>query len=328
MRASYSAGQCVADPPRNDADIDHLNLEVALRCPRCLTGISSLRCSRCGCAMQMDRGMVRALASERAEHYAQFIHDYEQIREAEGRGSEEDDFYLNLPYRDATGRNSRQWQIRARTYLCLMRNVLSPAMPAGARILDLGAGNCWFSFRLALAGYRPAAVDLLTNGHDGLAVGEHYRKHLPALFPRFQAELASLPFADEQFDAAIFNASFHYAEDDVRVMAEALRCVRPGGLVIISDTPWYARDVDGRRMVAERHARFLERYGTASAGLKSIEYLTGDRLQGLAQRLSIRWTIHTPAYGFRWAMRPFLAKLRRRRAPARFRIYAAQKASR
>lgn len=327
MCASQSAKQCLADPPRNEVVFGDLNLQVALRCPRCHTDISNLRCSRCGYEMRMDHGIVCALAPERAEHYAQFIRDYERIREAEGRGSEGDDFYLGLPYRDATGRNSRQWQIRAHTYRCLVENVLAPAMPAGARLLDLGAGNCWLSFRLALAGYNPVAVDLLTNGHDGLAAGEHYRKSLPALFPRFQAELGSMPFADGQFDAAIFNASFHYAEDDVMAMAEALRCVRPGGMVIISDTPWYARDEDGKRMVAERHTHFLQRYGTASACLKSIQYLTDDRLQALEQRLSIRWTIHAPVYGFRWAMRPFLAKLRHRRAPARFRIYVAQKAS-
>ena len=69
------------------------------------------------------------------------------------------------------------------------------------------------SFRLGGAGYHPVAVDLLTNDRDGLGAAEHYRQHLPEIFPRFQAELARLPFQNEQFDAVIFNASFHYAED-------------------------------------------------------------------------------------------------------------------
>ena len=100
-------------------------------------------------------------------------------------------------------------------------------------------------------------MDLLTNDHDGLGAAEHFRKHLPAMFPRFQAELARLPFQDEQFDAVIFNASFHYAEDYAATLREALRCVRSGGTVIVSDTPWYSSEESGRRMVAERSAAFL-----------------------------------------------------------------------
>jgi SAM-dependent methyltransferase len=277
--------------------------------------------------MRVERGIICAMQPQRTAHYARFTQDYEQIREAEGRGSVEDDYYVSLPYCDATGRNSRQWQIRACTYLFLMENILTQALPAGARILDLGAGNCWFSFRLALAGYMPFAVDVLTNERDGLGAAKHYRNCLPALFPRFQSELANMPFQDGQFDAAIFNASFHYAEDAATAMAEALRCVKPGGMAIISDSPWYPRDEDGKRMVAERHAHFLAQYGTASASLESIEYLTDHRLQALEQLLSIRWKIHSPNYGFRWAMRSLQAKLRNRRVPARFRIYVAQKAS-
>jgi len=195
----------------------------------------------------------------------------------------------------------------------------------GGRVLDLGAGNCWMSHRLALAGYRPFAVDLLTNDQDGLGAAENFRGHLRAMFPRFQAELARLPFQDEQFDAVIFNASFHYAEDPVSTLSEALRCVRSGGMVIISDTPWYSSEESGRRMVAERYASFLERYGTASDSIRSLEYLTDDRLRDLEQQLSVRWTIHSPRYGLKWAMRPLIARLSNRREPSQFRIYTTRK---
>ena len=92
-----------------------------------------------------------------------------------------------------------------------------------------------------------------------------------------------MPFQDEQFDAVIFNASFHYAEDYVATLREALRCVKTGGMVIISDTPWYSCDESGRRMVAERRSSFLERYGTASDSIKSLEYLTDERLRTLEE---------------------------------------------
>jgi SAM-dependent methyltransferase len=307
---------------------DTARMHVGLQCPRCRVNMYGLDCTLCRLELRIHGGIVHALPPERVAHYARFIEDYERIRAAEGRGSESEDFYVGLPYKDISGRNSKQWQIRARSYDYLRTRVLGPRIRAdGGRILDLGAGNCWMSFRLALAGYNPVAVDLLTNDHDGLGAAEHYRRHRYELFPRFQAELSSLPFQAEQFDAVIFNASFHYAEDYEMAMREALRCVKTGGVVIISDTPWYSREESGRQMVSERHAAFLRRYGTASDSINSLEYLTDQRLQALEEHLSLRWKIHSPRYGFKWAMRPLVAKLRKRREPSRFRIYVVQKAS-
>jgi SAM-dependent methyltransferase len=303
-----------------------LHSDILVRCPRCSANLIGLACSKCGMQLSDNRGIIHALTPDRAAHYAQFIADYERIRTAEGRGGVHDNFYVSLPYRDMSGKNSDQWQIRARTFDCLIEHVVEPNLPRGSRILDLGAGNCWLSFRLALDGWKPCAVDLLTNDSDGLGAAEHYRKHLPEpFFQRFQAELSRLPFQSEQFDGALFNASFHYAEDAQAVLRETLRCVKRGGIVIICDTPWYSSEASGNAMVSERRSAFLRRYGTDSASIRSIDYLTDERLQSLEEHLWIRWTIHSPHYGLRWAMRPFLAMLRGRREPAKFRIYVAQK---
>ncbi|WP_426688584.1 class I SAM-dependent methyltransferase [Rhodanobacter ginsengiterrae] len=293
---------------------------IRLRCPRCATAIDTLACPACRFAIVIDDGIAHALPPESAAHHARFIADYQRIRTAEGRGSESEDFYLALPYRDTTGKNRRQWQMRARSHDYIVRHLLK-----GSRILDLGAGNGWMSFRLALAGHRPCAVDLLTNDRDGLGAARHYRAHLATLFPRFQAEICRLPFADEQFDVAVFNASFHYAEDGEASLREALRCVRKGGTVIISDTPWYARDESGRQMLAERREAFLRRHGTAADAIASLGYLTDERLRRLGDALSIRWDVHRPWYGPSWAMRPLVAKLRGRREPSKFRLYVARK---
>jgi SAM-dependent methyltransferase len=308
----------LAENPREPA--------VRLGCPRCSANLSSLLCTKCGMEMREIEGIVSALRPERLEHYAQFISDYELIRAAEGRGGDGADFYLSLPDRDVSGRNNDQWRIRSRSYRCLIDHILAPALPLGARILDLGAGNCWMSHKLSRAGFSSVAVDILTNPYDGLGAAVHYRGVLPGLFPRFQAELEHLPFQDKQFDAAVFNASFHYTEDAAAALGEALRCTKSGGFVVISDTPWYSCEESGNKMVKERRQSFLRRYGTASASLKSIEFLTDDRLRALERRLGIQWKVYSPRYGMRWALRPYLAKLRSRREPARFRIYVAQRA--
>lgn len=301
---------------------------VLLRCPLCRADFTGLDCPLCGFRLNLNDDIVQTLPPNRAAHYARFVRDYEHIRTAEGRGSAAEEFYLALPWTDRSGRNRRQWQIRARSFSYLAMYILSVTPSEDqSRILDIGAGNCWMSYRLALAGYRPVAVDLLINDRDGLAAAEHYRKVLPALFPRYQAEMARLPFSNNQFDTVIFNASFHYSEDAEVTLREALRCVRTGGRVIILDTPWYASDASGRQMLAERRSAFLRRHGTASDSIEHLEYLTDARLHSLEEALSIRWQVHVPRYGFRWAMRPVLAALRRRREPSQFRIYVARKNS-
>ena len=300
--------------------------DIRLRCPRCGTGVHTLDCPVCRFSIVIGNGIAHALPPESAAHLARFIGDYEQIRTSEGRGSESKDFYLALPYRDTTRKNRGQWQMRARSYDYIVRHLLKGSgHDRGNRILDLGAGNGWMSFRLALAGYQPIAVDLLTNDCDGLGAARHYQGRLPKLFPRFQAEICRLPFADEQFDVAVFNASFHYAEDGEACLREALRCVRKGGMVIISDTPWYAREESGQQMLAERREAFLRSHGTAADAIANLGYLTDERLRSMGDALSIHWDVYRPWYGPRWAMRPLIAKLRGRREPSKFRLYVARK---
>ena len=98
-----------------------------------------------------------------------------------------------------------------------------------------------------------------------------------------------------------------------------------GGLVIISDTPWYTRDESGRQMLAERRAAFLQRHGMAADAIATLGYLTDARLRRMEEELSIHWQVHRPWYGLHWAIRPLVAKLRGRREPSKFRLYAARK---
>ena len=144
------------------------------------------------------------------------------------------------------------------------------------------------------------------------------------MFPRFRAELDRLPFTDNQFDCAIFNASFHYSENYEQTLGETIRCLRPGGTVIITDSPWYRHDESGVRMLEERRNAFIAKFGFPSDSCASLEYLTDERLLNLAMKFRLRWQIYTPFYGIRWALRPLNTKLRGTREPSRFRIYVAE----
>lgn len=310
---------------------------IKLQCPHCGCNFDPVspakstserwgRCSGCFYLIGTENGIWKALPPERESYFQRFILEYQAIRAAEGRGSRQSEYYLALPYRDLSRRNQFHWAIRSRTF-GYIRNKLLPSMetahPQGLNVLDLGAGNCWLSYRLALRGHRPVAVDLLTNEQDGLGAAEHFRSHLPELFPRFQAELDRLPFAGRQFDLCIFNASLHYSERYEQTLREAIRCLRPGGTIIIADTAWYRHEESGRQMLAERRQAFILQYGFASDDIRSLEYLTDDRLHALEQQLGFRWQVHSPFYGLKWAIRPLMATLRGKRKPSRFRIYVA-----
>ncbi len=325
-------------PQLNDRDPGASSrASLVLRCPRCATTLglisegsplfeTGVPCLNCSFVLEHDRGIWLALPPERLRHFNRFLTEYQIVRATEGRGSTDASFYLSLPYRDTTGRNEAQWEVRAKTYRYIESKILSIINPLRQRldILDLGAGNGWLSYRLASLGHRPVAVDLLVNNTDGLGAASHYLQKLRALFPRFQAELSHLPFENSQFDCAIFNASFHYSENYAETLAETLRCLRPGGTVIIADTPWYANDESGRQMLRERRINFQQQYGFPSDGIGSLEYLTDQRLHDLESLFGIRWQVFRPNYGLRWALRPVIAKINGRREPSSFRVYVAK----
>ncbi len=284
-------------------------------------------CRHCGAITICRSGIWRCLTPELFKQYETFTHEYESIRAAEGRGSSEPAYYLALPYQDLSAKMVEQWQIRARTFDSIESNIVRPLAARQRkplRILDLGAGNGWLSYRLALAGHSPTAVDLLTNITDGLGAAANYRSHLQAMFPRVQAAVDQLPFPSAAYDLAIFNASFHYSQDYRRTLGEAIRCLRVGGLVVIADTPWYAREQSGDAMLEEKRARFRKLYGFASASIPSQEFLTPGRLDFLANEFNLNWRTLTPFYGIPWALRPLLARLRGRRVPSKFRVYVAE----
>ena len=241
----------------------------------------------------------------------QFLDDYARIRSAEGRGSDRSDYYRALPFQDVSGRNAGQWRVRARTFRYFVERVLPRA---SADVLDLGAGNCWLSYRLAEMHHRPVAIDIFSDARDGLSAARHY----PVSFPTVEADFNRLPFPNSRFDLAVFNASFHYSSNYARTLAEVRRCLRPDGRVVILDSPVYKRMEHGEQMRSERQKFFEQTHGFRSEALGSIEYLDELMLVSLARDLRVTWTIHRPWYGFGWMLRPWKARIRRQRPPSRF----------
>lgn len=299
----------------------------SMACPTCRAEIGQLPeaddaramlCPRCRAIYPRIDGIWRLLPSEREAHYRTFLTEYTAIRLAEGRTSTDPGYYLRLPEPTPGHPLASQWTIRSATWRHVARHVM-PMLDARCQVLDLGAGVGWLSHRLAEFGHFPMAIDLTTDAMDGLGAARHYSPSWPRVFGEFDR----LPLVDASVDVVIYNASLHYSVDYLTTLTEACRVLRPGGHIIVLETPVYRHEHSGRAMVEERHRQFADRYGTASASIPSIEYLTDERLRGLEDQLGLSWQRSTPWYGWSWWWRPYRARLKRTRAPSRFHVLTA-----
>jgi SAM-dependent methyltransferase len=296
--------------------------EWQFACPVCHVplgaGGASLTCPACGTVYESRDGILSLLAPARREYFSQFLREYTHIRLAEGRGAQPASYFLRLPDCDPSHPMAWMWRIRRGTVKAFDRSV---SLPPGSKVLDLGAGCGWFSHHLTSAGHYPCAVDVTVDEQDGLGAARHYA----AEWPRVQAEFDGLPFPDRSVDVVIYNASLHYSTNYALTLREALRVLRPGGRIVVLETPIYRRTESGARMAAERHQQFEKRYGTRSDSVPSIEFLTWEMLRNLGEELSLHWSVVRPWYGVKWALRPFVARLKRKREPSRFAILIAKR---
>ena len=258
---------------------------------------------------------------------ARFRAAYAQHREAEGRGSGGTAELLALPYL-RTGPLARQWVVRACSYECFLRTVVAPLAQARAprplSVLDLGAGNGWLCYRLALQGHGCIALDWRRDAVDGLGAGAVYAARLP-MFVRVAASFDELP-VKRAFDLVVFNAAVHYSSSLTRTIGEAVRVASPGGRLAILDSPFYRRAQDGERMIAEKRMTALREWGDRAAdllALPTIEYLTADRLAQASAPYGLAWRRHRVRYPLWYELRPLAARARGRHAPSRFDVWEA-----
>jgi SAM-dependent methyltransferase len=302
---------------------------ASFACPRCGSALKQTSSGALFCPLdclqfvRIDR-VWRMLLPEREPVYSAFIQEYETVRRAEGRGSQQAEYYRALPYRDLSGRRVSDWHIRAASFSAFLERIVQPVEAQSKRplnVLDLGAGCGWLSNRLAARGHCVAAVDLIVNDFDGLGCCQFYE----TAFTPVQAEFDHLPFAQKSFDLVIFNASLHYSTGYETTLRETLRVLDPAGQLVVLDSPVYLDASSGRQMVGERQRQYVKQYGFPSNALPSENYLTYQRLDELCAALHLHGQVLTPYYGLRWALRPWKARLLGQREPAKFHVVVLSK---
>lgn len=252
-----------------------------------------------------------------------FARHYAAHRAAEGRGSGGTAELLALPYLRA-GPQAPQWAVRARTFDRFVAAVLEPAAREAGRplrLLDLGAGNGWLSRRVVELGHEALALDIRDDDVDGLGAAAACLRERPGAFRRVVASFDALPLRAASWDLAVFNASLHYALDLPAVLREAARAVRPGGRIVVLDSPFYRRAAHGEAMVAEKRRQAAARFGERADALTSlpfVEFLTRRRLEAA---YGAAWRRHRVRYPLRYEARPVVAFVKRRRPPSRFDLW-------
>ena len=297
----------------------------SLVCPVCHGPLGELsddrlRCSACDAEIPRVDGIWRCLSSEQTAEVGAFLDDYRRLRQDEGWGAPDTAYYRALPFHDTTGRHTEIWRIRAASYELLIDKILTGEEHS---IVDLGAGNCWLSWRLATEGHSVAAVDLSDDATDGLAASRAY----PVRFARLQASFDQVPLGDSTVDLSVFNGSFHYSTDPRRTLTEAIRLLRPGGRVVIMDSPFYRLAKSGEQMLRERRRDWRRRYGQDFGAFPTAGFLTRGRLNRLGTAHGIRWRVMPLPLGWRWRLAPLAAVALGRREPARFPLIVGQRTS-
>ncbi len=105
--------------------------------------------------------------------------------------------------------------------------------PPPARVLECGCGTGWLTYFLAKSGYRAVGVDVSPFAVRAATDNPPFADPPPAEF--VVADWEALDYRDE-FDAVIFYESLHHAVDELKAVRSAYQALKPGGVLLASET--------------------------------------------------------------------------------------------
>lgn len=303
---------------------DYSVLSHEWQCPACHTGLvridgDQLWCATCYHLYSRQDGIWYLMNDQQDEIKRTFSDVYDQVRRAEGWGSEDQEYYRKLPYKDLTHRHSQIWKMRSRSWTLFIQRVLVPLernRRRPLRIFDIGAGNGWASYRMAERGHMVCAIDIRDDDLDG--IGTRHGLWKPVRVTRVLADMNHLPFPDGAADLVLYNASLHYANDYRATLEEGLRVLAGDGRLVVLDTPWYSSDVEGRKMLKENRDHYHRVYPMAISLPSFQGFLTEEKVHDMAKFLLVTGSVYHVRKGLKDKMKRIWRQLRGLREPASF----------
>lgn len=104
-----------------------------------------------------------------------------------------------------------------------------PSPSSSVELLEVGCADGIFTRRFAALGYRVVALDFAGTQLQRAVAGNPQQQFV-------QADGQSLPFKDASFDAIVSMCTLRYFTNPDQAMAEFVRCLKPGGSLVV-DVP-------------------------------------------------------------------------------------------
>lgn len=225
----------------------------------------------------------------------------------------DENWLLNFPFNKKIGidaRTERMARLGIENVLLFLKKF---NWRQGINILELGAGNCWLTARLA-KNYNCVALDILIKFPKGLGAADVFLKNNNVFFERIAADMRLLPFQNNSFDIVLVNAALHHSSNLLKTLQEINRVLSPNGQLIILNEPstgWFG-GTERDQLSRDRQVGFSENRYTLQewitnfnkAGFVSKIYLPSNLLE-------IIKTKHRPTYLFNFLLR-FIPQFLRR----------------
>lgn len=99
-------------------------------------------------------------------------------------------------------------------------------IPAGSRVLDIGAGSCPYRHHFS-------HCDYYAHDFEGLAPQQLYGKDGYGRID-FRSDILDIPVEDESFDAVLCTEVIEHVPEPIRVLDVFARVLKPGGILLLS----------------------------------------------------------------------------------------------
>lgn len=130
-------------------------------------------------------------------------------------------------------------------------------VPSDGLILEVGSGGGQLALGLAERGIGLRVIGVDLSGEQVARAGRRVSERSPAVADRVRFQLGSaldLGFPDEHFDAVLSVGSIKHWADQAKGMAELVRVLRPGGLLLVVEVDRGCSLPDARAFVARLNA--------------------------------------------------------------------------